>query len=119
LPVVAPASRFADAVVRATGTRLLPWEEGAGSPGLLHALTQTALPVEGVSILIGPEGGLEANEVEQAKAAGWQVVSLGQRILRAETAALAAMTVVTSALGGLGDVQSVKLSTPNGGSEMG
>jgi 16S rRNA (uracil1498-N3)-methyltransferase len=113
LPVVAPASRFADAVVSATGTRFLPWEEGAGSPGLLAALTHAALPVEGVSILIGPEGGLEANEVERAKAAGWQVVSLGQRILRAETAALAAMTVVTAALGGLGDAPSVKLSTPN------
>ncbi len=78
LPVVAPTRSFAEILASATGTRLLPWEEAEGSPGLLETLAQAAQPLAAVSILIGPEGGLEANEVEQAKVAGWQVVSLGQ-----------------------------------------
>ena len=113
LPVVAPAVTLTELLASATGTRLLPWEEAAGSPGLLQTLGKATSAVEEVSILIGPEGGLEADEVEQAKAAGWQVVSLGQRILRAETAALAALSVVMAALGGLGDAPTVKVPAPS------
>jgi hypothetical protein len=90
---------------------MLPWEDGLGSPGLLAALGQSGKAVESVSILIGPEGGLEAGEVEAAINAGWQVVTLGSRILRAETAAFAALAIVTNALGGLGDAATVKLPT--------
>lgn len=111
LPTVAPACTLAEAVAQASGTRLLPWEDGLGSPGLLAALGQSSKAVESVSILIGPEGGLEASEVEGAIDAGWQVVTLGSRILRAETAAIAAMAIVTDALGGLGDAPTVKLPT--------
>lgn len=46
-----------------------------------------------IAIFIGPEGGFTLDEVEQAKAAGVQPVSLGPRILRAETAAVAALTM--------------------------
>ena len=44
---------------------------------------------EPVCIAIGPEGGFTDEEVAQASEAGWQVVGLGERILRIETAALA------------------------------
>jgi 16S rRNA (uracil1498-N3)-methyltransferase len=44
---------------------------------------------EGIDCLIGPEGGFTEGEVERAALAGWQPVSLGQRILRVETAAIA------------------------------
>ncbi len=47
-----------------------------------------------VVLFIGPEGGLTADEVNQAQQHGVQVVSLGSRILRAETAALATVTSV-------------------------
>ena len=47
-----------------------------------------------VSLLTGPEGGLELSEVEQAKAAGLQVCTLGKRILRCETAPLCALSAV-------------------------
>ena len=47
-----------------------------------------------VLLAIGPEGGFAKREVELAKAQGFQSVHLGRRILRAETAALAALTVV-------------------------
>jgi 16S rRNA (uracil1498-N3)-methyltransferase len=47
-----------------------------------------------VQIFIGPEGGLSAKEIDQAVKAGLQVVSLGKRILRTETAAIAALSAV-------------------------
>ncbi len=46
-------------------------------------------PGDDVALAIGPEGGFRDDEVERAKAAGWGVVSLGPRVLRIETAALA------------------------------
>jgi len=47
-----------------------------------------------VSLLTGPEGGLEESEVEQAKEAGLRVCTLGKRILRCETAPLCALSAV-------------------------
>ena len=47
-----------------------------------------------VSLLTGPEGGLEEAEVEKAKDAGLQVCTLGKRILRCETAPLCALSAV-------------------------
>ena len=52
-----------------------------------------------VSLLTGPEGGLEEREVEQARAAGLQVCTLGSRILRCETAPLCALSAVMYAAG--------------------
>ncbi len=51
-------------------------------------------PYKTVSLLTGPEGGLEVSEVEQAMAAGLQVCTLGKRILRCETAPLCALSAV-------------------------
>ena len=47
-----------------------------------------------ISLLTGPEGGLEPKEVEQAMDAGLQVCTLGKRILRCETAPLCALSAV-------------------------
>ena len=47
-----------------------------------------------VSLLTGPEGGLEEKEVAQAVAAGLEVCTLGKRILRCETAPLCALSAV-------------------------
>lgn len=49
---------------------------------------------ETVSLLTGPEGGLAETEVAQAKAAGFQICTLGRRILRCETAPLCALSAV-------------------------
>ncbi len=54
---------------------------------------------ETVSLLTGPEGGLEEKEVEQARGAGLQVCTLGSRILRCETAPLCALSAVMYASG--------------------
>ena len=47
-----------------------------------------------VSLLTGPEGGLEAREVEMAKDVGFHICTLGRRILRCETAPLCALSAV-------------------------
>ena len=52
-----------------------------------------------VSLLTGPEGGLEEKEVKQAQDAGLQVCTLGKRILRCETAPLCALSAVMYASG--------------------
>lgn len=52
-----------------------------------------------ISLLTGPEGGLEPREVEMAKDAGLQICTLGSRILRCETAPLCALSAVMYATG--------------------
>ena len=52
-----------------------------------------------VSLLTGPEGGLEPQEVEMAKDVGLQICTLGRRILRCETAPLCALSAVMYACG--------------------
>lgn len=49
-----------------------------------------------VALAIGPEGGWTADELQRFTAAGWTAASLGRNILRAETAALAALAIVVS-----------------------
>ena len=66
--------------------------ENERSTTLKMALAQK--PYQTVSILTGPEGGLEAAEVEQASQAGLQVCTLGKRILRCETAPLCALSAI-------------------------
>jgi len=59
----------------------------------LHMALQSS-PYKTVSLLTGPEGGLEVSEVEQAMEMGLQVCTLGKRILRCETAPLCALSAV-------------------------
>ncbi|MBR3949299.1 MAG: 16S rRNA (uracil(1498)-N(3))-methyltransferase [Oscillospiraceae bacterium] len=59
---------------------------------LKMALSSSAY--QSVSLLTGPEGGLEEKEVQQARDAGMQVCTLGKRILRCETAPLCALSAV-------------------------
>jgi 16S rRNA (uracil1498-N3)-methyltransferase len=54
-----------------------------------------------LELMLGPEGGLTREEVEQARLLGWRTVSLGDRILRAETATLSAVSIVQYLAGNL------------------
>lgn len=54
-----------------------------------------------IKLLLGPEGGFSAKEVEMARSNGWRTVSLGERILRAETATLTAVSIVQYLSGNL------------------
>ena len=47
-----------------------------------------------VGIFIGPEGGFEDSEIEKLKDAGAKIISLGKRILRTETAAITAVSML-------------------------
>ena len=53
-------------------------------------------PPQDIVLMIGPEGGHSPNEEAQAVAAGYLLVSLGERVLRTETAGIVAITVVHS-----------------------
>jgi 16S rRNA (uracil1498-N3)-methyltransferase len=67
------------------------------------SLTHVPLPDNGdIWLLIGPEGGWEDKELKQALGDGFVPVTLGPRILRAETATIAALSVLQSRLGALG-----------------
>lgn len=54
--------------------------------------------IDSISLLVGPEGGFTASEITCAQEQGWMPVTLGPRILRSETAAIAAMSQVASIL---------------------
>jgi 16S rRNA (uracil1498-N3)-methyltransferase len=61
--------------------------------------------VASVTLLIGGEGGLSPAEVDRLRSRGGRLVSLGPRILRAETAALAALSVIQAMLGDWENIQ--------------
>lgn len=63
-----------------------------------HSLPQP----QSLSLLIGPEGGLSDAEISQAQQAGFTAVQFGPRILRTETAAVAALAVVQTLWGDMG-----------------
>jgi 16S rRNA (uracil1498-N3)-methyltransferase len=106
VPAVEAPAPFAAVLSEAPGIVLLPYEAADHLAPNIQAVLQERIDElyaeSAVSILIGPEGGLEPVEAEQATAAGAQVVTLGERILRAETAGLVALTLVMQACGELG-----------------
>ena len=71
-------------------------------PGATTTLVSVPSPETKVCVLIGPEGGFSDGEYEDAKIAGFKAVSLGPRILRTETAAIATLAVLQSLWGDLG-----------------
>ncbi len=84
--------------------RILFWE------GAVHSLTaQREAPapfeVRSVLVVLGPEGGFSDREAAAAEAAGFWIAKLGPRILRAETAAVAACAIVQYLFGDLGPKQ--------------
>ncbi|GAC1492165.1 MAG: 16S rRNA (uracil(1498)-N(3))-methyltransferase [Candidatus Limnocylindrales bacterium] len=88
VPEVEPATAWDELADHLEGTVLVCWEE-AREPQL------GSLAVEGdCSLVIGPEGGLSTDEVGRLVARGARTVSLGPRNLRAETAAIAAVTLL-------------------------
>ena len=77
-------------------TKLLLHPDAGRSPD------EIALPEPEVSLLCGPEGGLSDSDRDTAVSNGYQAVRLGPRILRTETAAVAAITVCQSLWGDMG-----------------
>jgi len=111
LPLLRQPMAFDAAVAdsQSNDLALIPWEEEqemALLQRVQQALTSRDNGVLQVALFIGPEGGYAAEEIASAKANGVLPVTLGPRILRAETAAIAATALL---MGALGDLQQVPL----------
>jgi 16S rRNA (uracil1498-N3)-methyltransferase len=102
LPNLMPPTLFAHACDQtpANGLALIP-HEGEKSRGLREALAN-APRAKAINLFIGPEGGFTEDEIARAQSKGVIPVSLGPRILRAETAGLVAATAILYELGDLG-----------------
>lgn len=101
IPELAPVCSFAEVLAEFSAAELkLLCYEGEGTWTLREALDRCR--PESLAVLIGPEGGFASDEVEMARGAGFLPVSLGPRLLRTETAAIATVAVLQYALGDLG-----------------
>ncbi|HTB59558.1 MAG TPA: 16S rRNA (uracil(1498)-N(3))-methyltransferase [Polyangia bacterium] len=101
LPIVDPPVAL-EVALAAPGlpARRLALFEGEKARSLRAALAATEPAA--TALLVGPEGGFAAAELAVARAAGFEAVGLGERILRVETAAIVAVALVASAYGMLG-----------------
>lgn len=94
IPMVSSPISFNHAVMYSKAdVKLIFWEE-ENTKSLRKILEELNFKPETVAMIIGPEGGLEKSEVELAEKHGWISVSLGSRILRTETAGMAALTAI-------------------------
>ncbi|MDZ7751877.1 MAG: 16S rRNA (uracil(1498)-N(3))-methyltransferase [Gammaproteobacteria bacterium] len=96
IPRLAPPVNLQEGLERlppAPATRLVLDPAGGG------ALADIAPPADGVVILVGPEGGLTDGELAAAVRHGFRGITLGPRVLRAETAPLAVLAALQSLWG--------------------
>ncbi|MFC2470401.1 MAG: 16S rRNA (uracil(1498)-N(3))-methyltransferase [Lachnoanaerobaculum gingivalis] len=78
-------------IVKDFGVKLIPYENADGidkTRKILDNMDKT----KNIAVFIGPEGGFEDAEVERIKNSGFEVITLGKRILRTETAGLALLS---------------------------
>jgi 16S rRNA (uracil1498-N3)-methyltransferase len=80
--------------------KLIFWENKEGQKSLREIFAPLK-KIQSMMILIGPEGGFSADEVELAIDAGYEPVTMGSRILRVETAAITAVSILQHELGNL------------------
>ena len=108
LPFLQPVMFFQQACQQAKGLSLMAWEgeQAMGLRALLRSRRPRARKASErkpflVNIVIGPEGGFSQSEVEFARNCGLVPITMGERILRAETAGIAATSVVLYEFGDL------------------
>ncbi|MBI4233548.1 MAG: 16S rRNA (uracil(1498)-N(3))-methyltransferase [Chloroflexi bacterium] len=112
IPDLALPLAFSEACARAQGLSLIPWEEErvAGLRTVLRERLRegagTGQAPPSVNLFIGPEGGFSPEEVALARTYGIISVTLGVRVLRAETAGLAVAAAVLYEAGELGPGES-------------
>lgn len=95
IPRVSEVVSYREALCRAKELDciLIPYEL-AGDMERTRQIIDEIQPGQSVGIFIGPEGGFEREEVEQAKECGAREITLGRRILRTETAGLMVISVL-------------------------
>jgi 16S rRNA (uracil1498-N3)-methyltransferase len=94
-------SAFHDFVERPGGDELRLMFSERGGAALETAVGDTDKRRDSVNSLVGSEGGWTDEEIDQARDAGWKIVTLGGRILRAETAAIAVSALLQHRFGDL------------------
>ena len=103
IPALEPPEKLSALLARWGDRALIFCDESRSSPEIFTALSTLARGTP-ISVLIGPEGGFSPEESTQLRALTSVIpVSLGPRILRADTAAVAAITAIQSTLGDWGD----------------
>ncbi|NJD56559.1 MAG: 16S rRNA (uracil(1498)-N(3))-methyltransferase [Nitrospirae bacterium] len=109
IPDIAEPRELSEAMkdVDASSPKIIFWEQG-GAP--FSSVLGTAAGRERIILCTGPEGGFSEAEVSAANAEGFRTASLGQRILRAETAAIAAVSITQYVLGDLSGLQQMPSS---------
>ncbi len=98
IPEIKKPVSFKEAVKSADGLKIMCYEHG-GKP--FTSLITESDKNEDISIFIGSEGGFSENEVSFAKENGVLIATLGKRILRTETAPIAAISVIMALTGNL------------------
>jgi 16S rRNA (uracil1498-N3)-methyltransferase len=98
VPRIAPATTLSAFLATSFDARRLILDEQRGGA----SLRSLGAAPPSVLLLVGPAGGWEPREVAAASAAGFERVSLGPRVLRAETAAIAALAALQALWGDLG-----------------
>ncbi|MBQ8726065.1 MAG: 16S rRNA (uracil(1498)-N(3))-methyltransferase [Clostridia bacterium] len=95
IPTVEKAVSFANALKLAKDLDLflIPYESKNGMQDTISALKSVKAGMK-VGVLIGPEGGFDSKEIAQALGINGKVISLGKRILRTETAAITAISML-------------------------
>ena len=96
LPEIEELVPFDDVLTAKAACRFV-CEEEAGAPALLASIPATRSPDDTVAVLIGPEGGWTETERSALGDSGWTAVSLGPQVLRAETAAIAVLAILSAA----------------------
>jgi len=102
IPEIVLAGDFTDLIGRSweCQLKLFFWEGESGQK--LTQIRRERDRLDSILLVIGPEGGFSPAEASEAKRCGFQPVSLGKRILRTETAALAALSIVQCLWGDIG-----------------
>ena len=101
IPEVHRPCRFREALEMAAqaDVKLIPYECAEGMPGT-RALLETIRPGQSIAVMIGPEGGFDPAEVEEAVSFGVVPITLGGRILRTETAGMTTLSILMYLLDG-------------------
>ncbi len=102
-PTVDPIASLAEFLKAPPAAGLLLIPEASGARTALAELLPQAVPASAV-VLIGPEGGFSAAEIQAASQAGFAPVSLGPRVLRAETACIAIASILAYRYGDVGSI---------------
>ncbi|MDF1593224.1 MAG: 16S rRNA (uracil(1498)-N(3))-methyltransferase [Desulfobacterales bacterium] len=104
VPQIGPMENYEAVLERAqtSDLKIIFWESEKQP---LQSLVETPQPgriVRDIFLIMGPEGGFATQEVQQAEACGFQSISLGPRILKAETATVTACALIQYLFGDLG-----------------